>query len=192
MDLLWTLFWARWCPSNPCSFLWLYKGKKNQIQYLPSRELHWVLHREKCFVDWKVYAPNKTKPCVCVYRDWRCTEMKWFAHVLLKFSDGRRKFYLSLILSTVMVQTTVCAGSIVRLHRVEGLQESDECLGFFTYKRYFCLWHFAAVKEKVPLAAVWYPDRHPITVAGTISYEDAKNSFYFCNFLWSLQTSSGQ
>lgn len=63
---------------------------------------------------------------------------------------------------------------------------------FFTYKRYFCLWHFAAVKEKVPLAAVWYPDRHPITVAGTISYEDAKNSFYFCNFLWSLQTSSGQ
>lgn len=116
---------------------------------------------------------NQSLVCVCV-----CVgtggALKWSDLLIYWNSVMEEESFISVSFFPLLGFRPWWAGSIVRLHRMEGLQESDEYLGSFTYKRYFWPWHFAMVKEKASLAAVWYSDRYPITVTGIMSYQNAK------------------
>lgn len=128
-----------------------------------------------------------------MYRDWRCTEVKWFAEVLLKFSDGTRKRIIS--------------ASFFPLSRFRPWCTQKALLGYTGWKdckrRINVL--FFSLKKDIPVYDILQQLRKKSHLQqrniqiDTLSLlhepfllKIQKHSFYFCNFLWLLQTSSRQ
>ena len=142
-----------------------------------------------------LYSKWKKALCVsvCACRDWRCTEVKWLAEVLLKFSGGKSKRIVSVSFFPLSQMRPWCTQKTLL-----GYTGWKDCKSRINILLFSLTKDISVCDILQQLRKKSHSQQCNIQI-DTLSLlhepfllKMQKHYFYFCNFLSLLQTSSRQ